>query len=46
MSNLQGKRKRASYDAAFKLKLIKYAEEHGNRAADREFGVSEKLIRD
>ena len=33
---------RKSYTAAFKLEVIKYAEENGNRAADREFGVNEK----
>ena len=36
---------RKSYTAAFKLEVIKYAEENGNRAADREFGVNEKNVR-
>ena len=38
--------KRKSYEAGFKLKLVDYAEEHGNRGAEREFGVSAKLVRD
>ena len=32
------KNKRYSYDAGYKLKLIPYAEEHGNRAAEWHFG--------
>jgi transposase-like protein len=39
--------KRFSYTAKFKLYVVKFAEEHGgNRAAGREFGVNEKLVRD
>ena len=37
--------KRKSYEAGFKLKVVVYAEEHGNRKAEREFGVSEKVVR-
>ena len=41
------KRKRCAYEAAFKLKVIKYAEEHNNNSkAAREFDISEKLVRD
>ena len=40
------KRKRSSYETGFKLRVIKYAEEHGNRGAEREFSVSEKVVRD
>lgn len=39
------KRKRMSYEASFKLKVIKYAETEGNRAAAREFSLSESTIR-
>ena len=41
------KNKRYSYDAGYKLKVIPYAEEHGNRAAERHFGPppTEKIIR-
>ena len=38
------KRKRNPYDA--QLKVIKFAEENKNSAADRHFAVSEKLVRD
>ena len=38
--------KRNSYTAEFKLKVIKYAAENGNRAAERQFGCSEKLVKD
>ena len=38
--------KRCSYTAAFKLKLVEYAERHSNRCAGREFDVCEKLIRE
>ena len=40
------KRKRFSYDASFKLKVIQYAETHGYRAAGREFNVGESSVRD
>src|SRR6218665_1265677 len=40
------KRKRTSYEAGFKLKVVEYAEVHGNSNAMREFGVNEKLVRD
>ena len=39
------KKKRISYDCAFKLKVITFAEEHGNRAAERNFGISESNVR-
>ena len=40
--------KRYSYDAGYKLKVIAYAEEHGNRAAEWHFGPPpmEKTIHD
>ena len=38
--------KRKSYTADFKLDVIKFAKERGNRAAGREFGCSEKNVRD
>ena len=39
-------RKRASYIAAFKVKVIETAEKCGNTAAGREYSVNEKLVRD
>jgi len=44
MSNNQ-KRKWTSY-TQFKLKLISFAVENSNRAAERKLSVSEKLVRD
>ena len=41
---MSSKRKRNSYDSAFKLKVIEYAENHNNCAAEREFGVTEKMV--
>uniref|UniRef100_A0AAR2LC38 HTH CENPB-type domain-containing protein n=1 Tax=Pygocentrus nattereri TaxID=42514 RepID=A0AAR2LC38_PYGNA len=38
--------KRKSYSADYKLQVVKYAAENGNRAAERKFGVTEKLVRD
>ena len=38
--------KRKSYDTAFKLKVIEYAEKCNNREASRKFGVGESSIRD
>ena len=38
--------KRASYTAAFKLKVIETAEKCGNRAAGREYSVNERLVSD
>ena len=39
------KRKRISYTAAFKLKVIQFAEAHNNSAAAREFEVPESNVR-
>ncbi len=40
-------KKRKSYDSAFKLKVVEYAEKYSNRAATRQFGIaSESCIRD
>ena len=44
MSELR--RKQISYEAGYKLNVVKYAELHGNSNAMREFDVNEKLIRD
>ena len=38
--------RRSSYTVREKARAVLIAEEHGNRAAGREVGVSEKLIRD
>lgn len=40
------KRKRQSYDVSYKLKVVNFAESASNCAAEREFGVSEKMVRD
>ena len=37
--------KRQSYTVSDKLRIIQFAEQHGNRAAEREFGVSESNVR-
>ena len=37
--------KRQSYTTSEKLKIIQFAEEHRNRAAQREFGIAESNIR-
>ncbi|KAG7172036.1 Pogo transposable element-like 83, partial [Homarus americanus] len=34
------------YEACFKLKVIAYAQSHNNCAASREYGVTEKMVRD
>ena len=36
---MASKRKRSCYDAAFKLKVVEFAEEYGNRAAEREYTI-------
>ena len=40
------KRKRNAYDVAFKFKVVEFAKSHSNRAAEREFGVIEKMVQD
>ena len=45
-NKLNGKRKRASYEAHFKIKAAEYAIEHNNCKAADKFGVSEKQVRD
>ena len=37
--------KRQSYTVSDKLRIINFAEQHGNCAAEREFGVSESNVR-
>ncbi|XP_007245626.3 pogo transposable element with KRAB domain isoform X1 [Astyanax mexicanus] len=37
--------RRLAYEADFKLKAIRHAVEHGNRAAAREFNVNESMVR-
>ena len=37
--------KRQSYTTSEKLKIIKFAEDYGNRAAQREFGIAESNVR-
>ena len=37
--------KRQSYTISDKLRIIQFAEQNGNRAAEREFGVSESNAR-
>ena len=37
--------KRQSYTVSDKLRIIQFAEQNGNRAAEREFGVSESSVR-
>ena len=37
--------KRQSYTVSDKLRIINFVEQHGNRAAEREFGVSESNVR-
>ena len=36
--------KRQSYTVSDKLRIIQFAEQNGNRAAEREFGVSESVL--
>ena len=36
--------KRKSYTSEYKLTVVNYAKMHGNRQAEREFGVSEKNV--
>ncbi|KAH3862337.1 hypothetical protein DPMN_003797 [Dreissena polymorpha] len=44
---MPGKRKRQAYDNAFKIRVIEFVENlNNNSAAEREFGISEKLVRD
>lgn len=38
--------KRKCYSAKFKLKTVQFAKKEGNRAAERKYGVCEKLVRD
>ena len=38
--------KKRSYDAAFKLKVIEFAEQNTNRGAGRKYGVDEKRVRE
>ena len=38
--------KRPSYTATYKLQVIAYAEEHGNRAAGRNCSIGESSVRE
>ena len=46
MASQSSKKKRSAYDAPLKLKVVGYAEIHGNRAASTEFTVPETNVRD
>jgi hypothetical protein len=37
-------KKNNSYTASYKLKVISFAEQFGNRAAEREFGILESSV--
>ena len=37
--------RRQSYTVSEKLRIVNFAEQNGNRAAEREFGVSESNVR-
>uniref|UniRef100_K7FGA6 HTH CENPB-type domain-containing protein n=1 Tax=Pelodiscus sinensis TaxID=13735 RepID=K7FGA6_PELSI len=37
---------RRKFEASFKLKVVKFAKEHNNCAAARQYGVTEKMVRD
>ena len=39
-------KKKRSFDAAFKLRVVEYAEQDTNRGAGRKFGVDEKRVRE
>ena len=41
---MASKRKHFCYNAAFKLKVVDFAEENGNRAAEHKFIIFEKLV--
>ena len=43
---MSGKQNRSRYTAQFKLAVIAAAEQSNNSAAGRQYGVSEKLVRD
>ncbi|XP_068112898.1 uncharacterized protein [Hyperolius riggenbachi] len=45
-TSVGGKRRRMSYDAGFKLKVVSRAEETNNCTASREFNICEKQVRD
>ena len=34
------KERRLSYSVAFKMEIVNYTEKHGNRAAERRFGLT------
>ncbi|KAJ1130885.1 hypothetical protein NDU88_009229 [Pleurodeles waltl] len=38
--------RRKKYEASFKLKVVNFAMEHNNCAAARQYGVTEKMVRD
>ncbi|KAL7982578.1 hypothetical protein Chor_010176 [Crotalus horridus] len=38
--------RRRKYEASFKLKVVNFAMEHNNCAAARQYGVTEKMVRD
>ena len=46
MASQTSKKKRCAYDASLKLKVVGYAEIHGNRAASRKLTVPKTNVRD
>ena len=45
-SSASSSTKKRSFDAAFKLRVVEYAEANTNRGAGRKFGVDEKRVRE
>ena len=43
MADAGPSQKKRSFDSAFKLKVVEFAEKNSNRGAGRQFGVDEKL---
>ena len=46
MADVGPSQKKRSFNSAFKLKVVEFAEKNSNRGAGRHFGVDEKRVRE